>query len=95
MAVRMYFCVKWPLAALCLCEQPVMGDSFFFILPCLVNRELASEDSGLPPRQGLEKCFSSSYNGETWMSKQQLIIPASRGRALPAPEAMKSKQGNQ
>lgn len=45
------------------------GDRFCILL-CLVNTELASEDSGLPPRQALEKCFSSLYNGETWMSKQ-------------------------
>lgn len=67
----------------------------FWIPSSLVNTEVASEDSGLPPRHALENRFCSSYHGETCMSKQQLVIPVNRGRALPAPDAMKSKQGNQ
>ena len=67
----------------------------FCVLRCLVNADLAYEDSGLPPRQASEKSFSSLYHNEMWMSKQQLVVPASKGEDSPAPQAMKSKQGNQ
>lgn len=66
-----------------------------FILPWQRNVELACEDTGHPPRQAQEMCFSNLYDGKTEKAKQQSLILAYKTRAFPALKAMKSKRENQ
>lgn len=57
----------------------------FVVLLCLANTELASEDSGLPPRQTSEKCFSGLYHRETSMSKTTARRPGEQRRSVTRP----------
>lgn len=60
-------------------------EAVFVVLLCLANTELASEDSGLPPRQTSEKCFSGLYHRETSMSKTTARRPGEQRRSVTRP----------